>query len=111
MKNTLSVAILSAVAFFGAGTAVSAPTLTLVDWDAPRSVAVRHQDLNLATAHGIDTLHRRIDLAIAKACALPNDQQLSQRARIADCRDTARRQALDQAGRLIGAAQVSARAP
>jgi UrcA family protein len=110
VKNSLLITALTASALLGAGPVTGASSLTLVDWNEPRSVAVSHQDLDLATTNGIQKLHRRIEVAVAKVCALPNAEQLAQRARVSACREIARRQAFDQAGRLIEAAQVSARA-
>ncbi len=64
------------------------------------SARVRFADLDLATASGQRTLQRRIAAAIDRVCALPHAEQLSQRARVAECRADAQRQADARVARL-----------
>lgn len=104
MKTSLPLAILAVATALAAAPSPAAPVVSLVDWNDARSLTVEHKDLNLATPSGIGMLHRRIDAAVAQVCALPNAKQIAQRTREADCRTVARRQGMEQASRVIGAA-------
>lgn len=110
MNSTLSLAAIVLAASLIASPAPAAPSVSLVDWEGIRTLTVEHDDLNLATPAGVRTLNRRIAVAVDRVCALPNAKHIAQRMRIEDCHNIALRQGLAQAGRVIGAAQMSARA-
>jgi len=101
---------LFAAAVLATASAVSAEkSFTVPAWGEARSATVRYADLDLTTPAGAERLERRIEFAIAKVCALPDGEQLAQRARVAECRAEARRQADAQAEPLLRSAQSLAR--
>jgi UrcA family protein len=71
------------------------------EWGEARSAVVRHADLDLATASGVETLRRRMAAAVEEVCALPNGGQLSQIGRVKECREHAQRQVQALTTRLV----------
>jgi UrcA family protein len=68
---------------------------------------VRYADLDLRTASGVQRLRHRIAFAVDQVCALPDAEQLSQRAHVAACKAVARTQAEAQAAQLLRKADSS----
>ncbi len=76
------------IAATAATTAFAAPAVTVGDATTPRSVEVRHGDLNLASATGEAALNRRIAAAATAVCGRADIRDLSARQRVDACRAT-----------------------
>jgi len=96
--------------------AFAALTVTAVSFAAPSSdnvptVTVRYDDLNLATAAGVDTLYRRISSAAREVCPDMYSRDLKIVAASAHCRADAVAQAVHAVNNpqlaLVHAARVS----
>ena len=95
LKSVLCAALLIA----GTATAASAE-----DADSPIRY-VQTADLNLASAHGVATLDRRIGTAITEICG-PNERELDQISEQQACRAHARASVAGQKSALLAAARV-----
>ena len=65
------------------------------------STVVRYSDLDLASAAGVDALHRRVHRAATRICVDPNPQPLELRQAGLTCRDGAIAGAQDQVAAAI----------
>ena len=99
---------LFAASVIATATAVSAEkSFHVPAWGEARTATVRYADLDLRTPSGVQRLGRRIAFAVDQVCALPDAEQLSQRAHVAACKVEARRQADAQAAHLLREAESS----
>jgi UrcA family protein len=100
-----------AVAGACAALAVTAGAFAAAPSDQLSKVTVRYDDLNLATAAGVDVLYRRISSAARTVCHDENSRDLGIAAAVRQCRESAIAQAVHEVNNprlaLVHAARVS----
>jgi UrcA family protein len=100
-----------AVASAFAALAVTTASFAAPLGDAPPSVTVRYDDLNLATTAGVDTLYRRISVAAREVCPDTHSRDLAIVAASQRCRADAVAQAVEAVNNprlaVVHAARVS----
>ena len=101
----VSARVLSSFVVLASVSAIPAANAADVPAPAPHTMVVSVRDLNLATPHGVATLHHRIERAAKQVCG-PVDATIMERlAEYRDCRDAAVAGAMQKADAMVAAAK------